>query len=201
MYAYIKGKLVQATPAQAIVEVHGIGYIVLIPCSALGQLPALGEDVHFYTSFIVRELSQALYGFLTSQERTIFEVLLNVVGIGPKMALSLIGHLPLDRLQLAIQEHDLTILCKVPGVGKKTAERLIVELKDKLPAFSSLAASEIAISLAKDPKAQQMQDAMLALINLGYNQHTAQKAIKQTLKEIPDGWDLALLITQALRNV
>src|SRR5215203_4688831 len=106
MYAYLKGHLVSATPSQAVVEIQGIGYNVLIPCSALGNLPQLGQTIQLYTTLVIREFSHALYGFLSAQERDIFDSLLNVTGIGPKLALSLIGHLPFESLQMAISQED-----------------------------------------------------------------------------------------------
>lgn len=201
MFAYLKGILVSANPSQAVLDVQGVGYLLFIPCRLLGQLPQSGEPVQFYTSFVVREFSQALYGFLSTQERDIFEVLMNVTGIGPKMALSLIGHLAFSELQLAVMRQDLPTLCRVPGVGKKTAERLIVELKDKLPSIVSMDVADQAAAWTSDPKSQSVQDAMMALINLGYNQTTAQKAIKQGIKEMPGEIDLATLITVALKHV
>lgn len=200
MFAYFKGILAYIHPTYVVVDVNGVGYAIFIPCRLLGELPPLGQSVQLYTSFVVRESSHTLYGFLNSQERDIFDVLMNVTGIGPKLALSLIGHLSFPELQMAVAHQDLQTLCRVPGVGKKTAERLIVELKDKLPSFLPLSAANLAISVS-DPKSQHVQDAMLALINLGYNQSTAQKAIKQSLKELPETADLALLITTALKNI
>ena len=200
MYVYLKGILVASNPAQAIVDVQGIGYSLHIPCRLLGELPELGKQVQFFTAFVVREASHALYGFLSSQERDLFEVLMNVTGIGPKLALSLIGHLTFDELNAAVAAQDIPTLCRVPGVGKKTAERLIVELKDKLPQLQPIHASSYTVSMPHS-KLHNVQDAMLALINLGYNQHTAQKAIKQSLKDLPETADLALLITTALKNI
>lgn len=199
MYAYLKGQLVAAHPSFAIVDVQGVGYSIYIPCRLLGELPELGQTVQFFTSFVVREASQALYGFLSTQERDLFEALMNVTGIGPKMALSLIGHLTFDELHTAVASQDLPTLCRVPGVGRKTAERLVVELKDKLPHLVPLQAS-LSLSLSNS-KPQHVQDAMLALINLGYNQNTAQKALKQSLKDLPETADLALLITTALKHI
>lgn len=201
MFAYLKGILVSSQPSQVIVEVNGIGYQLFIPCRILGQLPQLGQPVQLYTSFVIREFSQALYGFLSSQERDIFEVLMNVTGIGPKLALSLIGHLAFEELQQAVMEKDLATLCRVPGVGKKTAERLVVELKDKLPTVLVPGIAEQTTAWIGDSKIKATQDAMMALINLGYNQTTAQKAIKQSLKELSEEADLATLITTALRHV
>lgn len=200
MFAYLKGILTLSQPSQVVLEVNGVGYILFIPCRVYGELPPLGQAVQFYTSFVVREFSHALYGFLSSQERDIFDVLMNISGVGPKLALSLIGHLSFAELQSAVVNQNVPNLCRVPGVGKKTAERLIVELKDKLPSLAVLDPGEYAVDQA-DPKARHVQDAMLALINLGYNQSTAQKAVKQSLKDLPDDSDLAALIRVALKHV
>ena len=200
MFAYVKGVLVSLNPSYAVVDVNGVGYAIFIPYRVLGEMPALGHVVQLYTTFVVRESSQVLYGFLNGQERDLFEILMHVTGVGPKLGLSLIGHLTFSELQSAVACQDLPILCRVPGVGKKTAERLIVELKDKLPHLMPLAAANVAIS-APETQSPHTQDAMLALMNLGYTQSTAQKAIKQSLKELSENADLALLITTALRNV
>ncbi|WP_068471438.1 Holliday junction branch migration protein RuvA [Candidatus Protochlamydia phocaeensis] len=201
MFAYLKGVLTLSQPSQAVVEVNGVGYILFIPSRVYGELPPLGQAVQFYTSFVVREFSHALYGFLSCQERDIFEVLMNISGVGPKLALSLIGHLSFAELQSAVINQNVPTLCRVPGVGKKTAERLIVELKDKLPSLAALDPSEYAVDHQADPKAKHIQDAMLALINLGYNQTTAQKAVKQSLKDLSEDSDLATLIRVALKHV
>lgn len=198
MFAYIKGTLVSTHSSSVVVDVNGIGYTLFISCRLLHELPALGSTVQFHTSFIIRENSQALYGFLSHQERDVFEIFLNISGVGPKLALSLIGHLTFSQLHTAIIYQDLPTLCRVPGVGKKTAERLIVELKDKLSNFSHLQESQA----SNFPSPSQFaQDAILALINLGYNQSTAQRAIKQSLHEISENADLPLLITTALKNI
>lgn len=200
MFAYLKGTLVSATATQVILEVRDIGYTISIPCSLIGQLPAIGNSLQLYTSFVIREFSQTLYGFLNAQERDIFEVLMDVTGIGPKLALSLIGHLPLQNLQAAVTHEDIPTLCKVPGVGKKTAERLIVELRDKLSALMTAGIVSTIQIQSNDPRNQQNQDAMAALMQLGYSQSIAQKAIRQALKDMPEESDLGNLIKAALRH-
>ncbi len=202
MYAYLKGTLAAAHSTFIILDVQGVGYMVHIPCRLIGELPRLGESLQLYTTFVVREFSHALYGFLKSHERDVFEGLINVTGIGPKLALGLIGHLSLEELKVAVSEQDLPTLCRVPGIGKKTAERLIVELKDKLPAFLQTNVSDLALkNLPHSVKSEQVQDAILALIQLGYHQSAAQKAIKQTLRECPEATDVAAMITRALRHI
>lgn len=201
MYAYLKGVLVSANASQVIVDINGIGYVLFIPHRVLEQLPFIGQPVQFYTTFVVREFAHSLYGFINEHERDVFEVLMNITGIGPKLALSLIGHLTLPALQEAIAVQDLRTLCKVPGVGKKTAERLIVELKDKLAHLLQFDMTDYAAVKMKDPKNQNLQDAILALINLGYTQSVAQKAVKQSLKELSEEADLAGLITMSLKYI
>ncbi len=202
MFAYLKGILAESHPSYAVVDIQGVGYVVFITCRAYGELPPLGHPIQLYTSFVVREFSHALYGFMSGQERDVFEALLSVPGIGPKLALSLIGHLTLNEMQQAVSANNLTMLCRVPGVGKKTAERLVVELKDKIPQMLvTMDPSAFAIPVHLDSQSQLIQDAMQALINLGYNQGTAQKAVKQSLKEMSETSDLALLITTSLKNI
>jgi Holliday junction DNA helicase RuvA len=200
MYAYLKGTLMSSNPSHIIVEVQGIGYLLSIPYRTFSALPPIGESLYVYTTLVIREFSHTLYGFLSEQERDIFEVLMNVTGIGPKLAISLIGHLSFTDLQMAVRDQNVPMLCKVPGVGKKTAERLIVELRDKLPSLLSLNTQEEMPS-SSDPHAQVVKDAMLALINLGYQQQAAQKALKQSLKGLPETIDLPTLITEALTHM
>lgn len=201
MFAYIKGILVQATPVKVIVDVGGIGYQIFIPTSTFSKLPQIQKEIQLNTSFVIRENSQALYGFISLQDRDVFEALLNVSGIGPKTALSVIGHLSLEDLHRAISHNEITTISKVPGIGKKTAEKLIIEMRDKLSTLFPSDFADYAINLSSDPRTQAISDAMNAMINLGYNQQTAEKAIKKTLKNIPEDIDLSLLITGALKNV
>lgn len=201
MYAYLKGTLVGFTTSIAIVDVGGIGYQVYIPCSVQIKLPPLGSSIQFFTALIIREYSQTLYGFLNSQERDIFEILLNVSGIGPKLAISLIGHLSLENLQRAIIEEDVNSLCKVPGVGKKTAERLLVELRDKLPSWIAAHTTDLAVSYSNDPRVKHLQDAILALVSLGYKQVAAEKAVKQSMKDLSEESDLATIVANALQKI
>jgi len=148
--------------------------------------------VTLFTSFVVRENGHSLYGFLQEGECELFENLQQVTGVGPKMALNLISHLPGSELAQAIRQNDIVRLTKVPGVGKKTAERLVVELKDK-----ALSSGFEAYSTPL-PENQLLQDAMSALVNLGYTQANAQKALKKGLEDNPQA-DLATLIASALR--
>jgi len=198
MYAYMQGKLVQSGPSKAVIDVNGIGYLIQISAGCFSHLPPVGENIQLYTAFIVRENSQALYGFFKAEERDVFNVLLNVSGIGPKLALSLVGHMTLTDLQAAVGQADAKAISKVPGVGKKTAERLIVEMRDKLPNMFHKKVSEYAVSVPLDSRSQ---DIVGALVNLGYNQTQALKAAQKTLDIHSETSDLALLIRESLKLV
>lgn len=198
MYDFIRGKLVHTSPHASVIDVGGIGYKLHMAANAFGKMPQIGEELLLHSSFQVRDNSHALYGFLTIHERDLFELLINVSGIGPKLALSIIGHLPLGDLRQAVAGNEIPKLCKIPGIGKKTAERLIIEIRDKLEMLHLPDAAASPISLKES---QTVLDAMSAMIHLGYNQSTAQKAIKKSLADLPDNPDLALLITHSLKNV
>lgn len=202
MLAYIKGTLLTASTSEVVVVTGGLGYRIAIPVNAFTDLPTTGSEISLHTSFIVREQSHALYGFLSLEERDVFEVLLNVSGIGPRTALSIIGHLRIEDLAKAVADDDIATMCKVPGIGRKTAERLLLEVRDKLPRLAnSASASRFAIKVPSDPHSQIISDAMNALIHLGYSQNTAEKAIKRSLEILPETVELPQLITTALKNV
>lgn len=203
MFAFIKGTLVEATATAAVLETAGIGYQIFLPVNVISKLPQIGQQLTLHTSFIIRECSQTLYGFFSRQDRDVFEGLLNVSGIGPKLSLSIVGHMSLPELQSAISRGDIRALTQIPGIGKKIAERLIIEMRDKINQFFASDPSAFAVVLPQDPKAQTINDAMSALIHLGYNQMTAQKAIKKSMQEFADDKtvELSTLITTALKHV
>lgn len=199
MFEYISGALKEASPTKAIVDVHGIGYLLLIPFNNFSKLPALGSSVTLYTTFVVREDAQKLYGFLTSQQRDLFESLIEVSGIGPKTGLALIGHMEIPDLQAAISQGNTILISKIPGIGKKTAERLIVEMRDKMKkGFHSSAAHPLQPS---EEGIGVVADALSTLINLGYHPAQAQKAVKAALAKSSGEPELAKLITAALRLI
>lgn len=202
MYAHIRGNLIYSSPIFAVLEANGVGYKIFIPTNLFGELGAMGEEVFLFTSFVVREQSHALYGFINEEGRNLFEVLLNVSGIGPKTALSLIGHLSYEDLIEAIRREDDKILSKVPGIGKKTAERLILEVKDKLPKGSSRSVDQYTLKIStKNSKEDLALDALSALLNLGYKEAHAQKAIQKALHQGGDEIELPKLITLSLKNI
>jgi Holliday junction DNA helicase RuvA len=200
MYEYIKGTLIESTPSKAILETQGIGYSLLVPFNNFSKFPPLGSMVTLYVSFVVREDSQKLYGFLTQHERDLFENLLNVSGVGPKTSLSLVGHMEIHDLQTAISQGNTQLICKIPGIGKKTAERLVVDLRDKIKKGMYQSTETRLLSNITEEKGA-VTDAISALINLGYNSSQAQKAIKAALDKTSGEPELAKLITAALRNI
>lgn len=195
MYEYIKGKLIEADAQKVIVDVNGVGYKIFVPASIYSDL-LNKEDISLFTSYIVKEDSQTLYGFLNKLQRDIFEILIAVSGVGAKTAILLLGHLEIDNLHTAIINADTRLISKVPGIGKKTAERLIVELKDKF----KLLDKKFRDNSISDPKSTTMSDAIAALMNLGYNATHAQRAVKVVMQNNQD-IELSELITKALRTI
>ena len=195
MFDYIKGTLVELTPEKAIVEANGIGYSILIPLSSFSSKLKCGKEVKLFLSPVYREDSQKLFGFTTIDERSLFEKLSSVSGIGPKTALSLIGHMSMQELNGAIMSSNAKLLAKVPGIGKKTAERVIIDLRDKIHAKPK--SSQIPLV---NPEDHMLSDGVNALINLGYNHDKAHKAISQALDNEEDP-KLETLIKSALQLI
>lgn len=196
MIEYIKGILIESSPLKTVLELNGIGYKILIPLSNYAKLPSIGKQVCLFISSVIREDSHRYFGFLTEEERDLFETLIEISGIGPKTALALLGHLEPTDLQIAVSQSDLTGICKVPGIGKKTAERLIVEMRDKVQKNSTL------FSLPSSKSEPTLAgDALRALVNLGYQPLPAQKAVKSAIDEGNQETDLGKIITSALRKL
>jgi holliday junction DNA helicase RuvA len=180
MITFLEGTLVEALPTQIVVAVHGVGYQVQIPLSSFDRLPAPGTPLKILTHLQVREDAHVLFGFLTVAERDLFRLLINnVSGIGPKLALAVLSGMSVTSFKDAVVNKAVDAISKVKGVGKKTAERIVLELKDKV----GVAAMWEAASAEHAPSAEQVQvnDAVLALISLGYKQVDAHKAVKQAL--------------------
>ncbi|MFY9511013.1 MAG: Holliday junction branch migration protein RuvA [Rubrivivax sp.] len=185
MIGRITGTLAEKTPPQILVDVHGVGYELDVPMSTFYNLPALGDSVQLLTQFVVREDAQLLYGFLTAGERATFRLLVKISGVGPRTALAILSGLSVAELSQAVAAQDTARLVKVPGIGKKTAERLLLELKGKLaPDLGQPAA------VASDAG----NDIVQALMALGYNEKEAAAALKLLPADIgvSDGIKLAL---------
>lgn len=195
MYESIKGPLVDKTPLKAVIEIGGIGYRLTIPLSTYTRLPALEKTVQLFLSQVVREDSNTLYAFLLKEERDLFEVLITLSGIGPKTALAIVGHMELGLFQRAVSTGDVRILSKIPGIGKKTAEKLVIEMRDKFKGGKK--DKQVAINAADGI----VGDAMNALLHLGYNPLEAQKAVLAAVEEKKDEKDLGKIITAALQKI
>ncbi|MGL4540599.1 MAG: Holliday junction branch migration protein RuvA [Candidatus Rhabdochlamydia sp.] len=193
MFDYLKAILIESKPLKITVEVNGIGYRIWVPVHM--QLPQEGSLITLYVSPVIREDSHQLFGFLTRLERDFFELLITISGVGPKIALCLMGHLDLADLHAAILQGNIQVLSKTPGIGKKTAERLIIELRDKVKTLS------LPLSSTKNGNQQMQNDALSALIHLGYPSNQAQKAIKTVLDQLEKELDLGQLITSALKHI
>src|SRR6267143_2027387 len=178
MITFLRGKLIEAVPTQVVVEVNGIGYEVLIPLSSFDKLPQKGQEVSLLTHLAVREDAHVLYGFMTVAEREMFRLLINTVsGIGPKIALNILSGINATAFRGAVANGDVKALSQIAGVGKKTAERIIVELKDKIGAAGAWEASSAQRSLS--PEDQKINDAVLALMALGFKQIEAHDSVRR----------------------
>jgi Holliday junction DNA helicase RuvA len=178
MITFLHGKLVEALPTQAIVDVNGVGYEALIPLSSYDKLPAPGQAVTLLTQLVVREDSHTLYGFMSTAERDLFRLLVNTVsGIGPKIALNILSGISVVAFRGAVANGDVKALSQISGVGRKTAERIVVELKDKIGMAGAWEASSAARGLSPDE--QRINDAILALTALGFKQLEAHDSVRQ----------------------
>lgn len=195
MFESMKGILKEKEPLRAVVEVGGIGYRLTIPLNTFTRLPALESPVYLHLSQVIREDSNTLYAFLERQERDLFEILITLSGIGPKTAVGIIGHMDMNTFHHAILSEDTRILSKLPGIGKKTAERLVLEMRDKIKGKKDL---KTTISISGD---SVIIDAVNALMNLGYGPMDAQKAVQNARADDKEEKDLGKLITLALKKI
>jgi Holliday junction DNA helicase RuvA len=180
MYHYLTGKIAEKTPTAVILDVNGIGYEVRVSLSTFSSLPNLGEVVKLFTHFVVREDAQLLYGFATEEEREAFKLVISISGIGPKLAITLLSGVTLQELKRAIQEKNTPVLTAISGIGQKTAERVIIELKDKIGKADVSAGQELIHDASVSD--QMVEDSVLALVSLGYTKQKAKDAIQKTLK-------------------
>jgi Holliday junction DNA helicase RuvA len=180
MITFLHGKLVEALPTQVVVDVNGVGYEVLIPLSSYDKLPPRGGEVKLLTQLIVREDAHVLCGFMTAAERDLFRLLINTVsGIGPKIALNILSGMSATVFRGAVARGDVKALSQISGVGKKTAERIVVELKDKVGVAGAWEAASAERALS--PEDQKVNDAVLALMALGYKQSEAHDSVCKAL--------------------
>jgi len=191
--AQIRGRLLRKGPQEAVVDVGGVGYRVTIPLSTFYRIGEPGSEVTLLTHTHVREDALALFGFLTPLEQELFERLIAVSGVGPKLAVSVLSGIEAPELVAALRASDVARLTRIPGVGKKTAERLVVELKDKMQALPSAQAEPRAPSAAAD-------DLVSALLHLGYSRPEAERGVERAIREHGEGRfeDLLRLALQAV---
>lgn len=198
MIVSLTGQVRQKGPLWAVIEVQGIGYCVHMPVGTLEQLPALDGTTQLHTHVVYREDAQTLFGFHKRQERDFFQILVEKVsGVGPKLALALLSTFSSEALEQALDNEDTTMLSRCPGIGKKTAERLILELRDKRPkAFVSNSSDLSDMQPSLPPAADQ---ALSGLMSLGYSLKEAQKALQNALKSAPEEASTEWLLKQALK--
>lgn len=204
MITFLHGKLVEALPAHVTVEVHGVGYEVLVPLSSFDRLPAVGSEVHLLTHLSIREDAHTLYGFVSAAERELFRLLINTVsGVGPKLALNVLSGMSAAGVAAAVAAGDVKSLSGISGVGKKTAERIVVELRDKLGAISfppggpvSSGAGTATLSVSD----KKLGDATSALVALGFKQNDAYTAARAALSVLGESASVEQLIRACLKR-
>ncbi|HNZ36780.1 MAG: Holliday junction branch migration protein RuvA [Candidatus Marinimicrobia bacterium] len=197
MFAYISGKLFQKEPTSVIIDVNGIGYQINIPLSTYSALPATGQNAKLLTYYHVREDIQALYGFATPEEKELFLLLISVSGIGPKMAMTILSGTSPEQFRRRILDGDVESLTLIPGIGLKTARRIIVELGEKIGQTSEVVSGELAtVTLGATG-----EEALRALISLGYRRAEALNALRKAVKELGDSAPVEKYIKAALNQM
>lgn len=197
MITFLDGELVEKEPGRIVLDVHGIGYEVAVPLSSHERLPPAGARCRVATWLCIREDAHSLFGFATQEERALFVLLMSVSGIGPKTALNALSGMSVRELKGAIAGGDAKRISSVPGIGRKTAERLILELKDKIPAGE---AAEAMAGGDDRPTDVRARDGVLALIALGFKQADAQAAVREALPALKPEDPVQELVRRALRN-
>lgn len=197
MIARLSGILVEKSVTQCVVDVHGVAYRVVVPLATFYELPEIGQPVVIHIHTHVREDAIQLYGFHAQDEREVFELMISVTGIGPKLAINVLSGIAAGELIRAVTEEDLKRLTAIPGVGKKTAERMILELKDKMAKIGWETPAGGTDALRGDE--QIKDDALSALVNLGYKGSAVKEAVDRIIREAQEPPSLDRLLKQALR--
>ena len=203
MIGRLKGTLAEKQPPHLILDVNGVGYELEVPMTTLYRLPAVGQGVTLHTHLVVREDAHLLYGFFEKRERELFRELIRLNGVGPKLALALMSGLEVDELVRCVQAQDTSALVKIPGVGKKTAERLVVEMKDRLKGWVShdlFSPAEITLPAKESPlrAPDASEEAASALVALGYKPQQASQIVS---KVAADGMSVEEIIRESLRSL
>lgn len=197
MYAYLHGILADVEEDNCVIDINGIGYNIKVSPQTIFRMPGIGETVKLYTYTSVREDAFMLYGFLSKADLEMFKKVITVNGIGPKGGLSLLSHMDADSLRFAILSEDVKTISQAPGIGKKTAERIILDLKDKLPIDAGIIAAEIAQGQIADEASAQIAEAIEALTALGYGKAEATRAVRKV--EGAENMDSGALLGKALK--
>ena len=198
MITHLSGTVVEATPSQIIIDVQGVGYEVLIPTSSFSNFPPPGQTAKIFTHLVIREDAHILFGFSTVEERELFRMVNTVTKIGPKIALNLLGSLSPSEFQIAVAEGNTKRLSQISGLGKKTAERIVVELKDKVGIPSQKPSNKAGRSQSTTD--QIIRDAVAALVALGYKQPDAVRRVEAAQTMLGKETDLDKLVKASLAN-
>lgn len=197
MIGYLRGKLASKSPPVMVVDVNGVGYEVEAPMTTFYNLPKLGEEVKLFTHLVVREDAHILFGFASEADRLMFRTLIKVNGVGPKLALTILSGQSAEEFHRCIHNNDTQALVRLPGVGKKTAERLIIEMRDRLPALEGMATStESGATLSASVTSQPVQEAVSALCALGYKPQDATRMVRAVPTEGKSCEDIIRLALQ-----
>ncbi len=200
MISYIRGELVAVEEDKVIVDVNGVGFGIFMPSQAMNLLPSMGEEVKLHTYMNVREDAMQLYGFLTRDDLNVFKLVIGVSGIGPKGGLGILSKLSADELRFAVMAHDVKTISSAPGIGKKTAEKLIIELKDKLSIEDVLTKDDASEEVHHGHASNHIQtEAVQALVALGYGNAEALRAVKKV--NVTDQTSVEDVLKQALKNI
>ena len=201
MYEYLKGILIEKSPTRAVIDVQGVGYDVRIPVSTFSKLPALGDPVKLLAHLIVREDLEQIYGFYTYEERDLFRLLISISGIGPKLGVTMLSGMTVQELKQAIIQGAVPTLTTIPGIGRKIAERVVVQLREKV------ALEEANLSLTSSTSNQDeaiMNDSIRALLELGYKKQDSRTALQKAWKELETGGakpSISELVRKSLKYV
>ena len=199
MITFLSGRLVESLPTQVVVDVHGVGYEVLIPLSSFDRMPAVGQEVRLLTHLAIREDAHVLYGFMTGSERDLFRLLIQTVsGIGPKIALNVLSGMAPMAFRAAVLSGDVRALSQISGVGRKTAERIVVELKDRMGSMAEVGAATP--SRPADASEKVLNDGVLALMALGFKQPEALEAIRAARAVLGVDAPVEALVRASLRK-
>lgn len=200
MYEYLAGRLIEKKPTSIVLDVNGVGYLAQIPVSTFSGLPEVGQHIKLLAHFLVREDTHQIYGFLSEEERGLFRLLISVSGIGPKTAMTVLSGIPIGELKRAIIEGNLVVLTGIPGIGRKTAERLVVELREKIALDESQ--DKLAVSARARDASPEVEDSIQALVGLGYRRPNAKEAVEKALKKSEGAkYSVPDLVRNALKYV